>query len=219
METGLVSIEVISKIHSVSIDMEAVKRRYFVEDELTSAEVLRILQDHGIRSRLKKLKTITELLKYPMPLIIISPENAFHILVGKKEDKYFIFDCKEKKPCQIKEDELSNFWDGRAIAVYPRFTKTELFLNMKWLFKEFFKHRQTFSAVITASFFIQLFGLGIQPIWPVRKEILSIRKCPSPELIPCWLKENSIPTGGNHRKLQMRREHARHVRNGRSEYR
>jgi ATP-binding cassette, subfamily B, bacterial HlyB/CyaB len=159
METGLVSIEVISKIHTVSIDMGAVKRRYFIEGELSCAEVLRILQDHGIRSRLKKLKTIDELLKYPTPLIIISPENEFHILIGKKEDKFFIFDCKEKKPCQITEDELSRFWGGEAIAVYPRFTQTEFFLNMKWLFKEFFKHRQVFAAVITASFFIQLFGL------------------------------------------------------------
>jgi len=30
---------------------------------------------------------------------------------------------------------------------------------MKWLFKEFYKHRPVFTAVITASFFIQLFGL------------------------------------------------------------
>lgn len=32
METGLVAIEVVSKIHSVNIDMAAVKRRYFIED-------------------------------------------------------------------------------------------------------------------------------------------------------------------------------------------
>ena len=51
METGLVAIEVVSKIHAVSIDMAAVKRRYFIESELSHAEVLRILRDHGIRSR------------------------------------------------------------------------------------------------------------------------------------------------------------------------
>jgi subfamily B ATP-binding cassette protein HlyB/CyaB len=56
-------------------------------------------------------------------------------------------------------DEFLKFWNGEAIAVYPRFTKTEFFLNMKWLFKEFYKHRPVFTAVITASFFIQLFGL------------------------------------------------------------
>jgi len=158
-ETGLVSIEVISKIHSVSIDMQAIKRRYFIEAELSSEEMLRILRDHGIRSRLKKLKTIDELLKYPCPLIIISPNNEFHILIGKKENKIFIFDCNEKKPKDMTTEEFMKFWGGEAIAVYPRFTKTEFFLNMKWLFKEFYKHRPTFTAVITASFFIQLFGL------------------------------------------------------------
>lgn len=158
-ETGLVSIEVISKIHSVNIDMQAVKRRYFIEDELSREEVLRILKDHGIRSRLKKLKSIDELLKYPCPLMIISPDNEFHILIGKKENKLFIFDCNEKKPREMTTDEFLKFWGGEAIAVYPRFTKTEFFLNMKWLFKEFYKHRPTFTAVITASFFIQLFGL------------------------------------------------------------
>ncbi|HNZ65665.1 MAG TPA: type I secretion system permease/ATPase [Smithella sp.] len=158
-ETGLVSIEVISKIHTVSIDMQAVKRRYFIETELSREEVLRILKDHGIRSRLKKLKSIDDLLKYPCPLIIISPENEFHILLGKKEDKIFIFDCNEKKPREMTTDEFLKFWNGEAIAVYPRFTKTEFFLNMKWLFKEFYKHRPVFTAVITASFFIQLFGL------------------------------------------------------------
>ncbi|MEN6422881.1 MAG: type I secretion system permease/ATPase [Smithella sp.] len=158
-ETGLVSIEVISKIHSVSIDMQAIKRRYFIEDELSREEVLRILKDHGIRSRLKKLKSLDELLKYPCPLIIISPNNDFHILIGKKENKIFIFDCNEKKPKDMTTEDFLKFWGGEAIAVYPRFTKTEFFLNMKWLFKEFFKHRSVFTAVITASFFIQLFGL------------------------------------------------------------
>jgi subfamily B ATP-binding cassette protein HlyB/CyaB len=158
-ETGLVSIEVISKIHSVSIDMQAVQRRYFIEAELSREEVLRILRDHGIRSRLKKFKSTDELLKYPTPLIIISPDNEFHILIGKKDENFFIFDCNEKKPKNMTAEEFSKFWNGEAIAVYPRFTKTEFFLNMKWLFKEFYKHRPVFTAVITASFFIQLFGL------------------------------------------------------------
>ena len=159
METGLVSIEVVSKIHSVNIDIQAVQRRYFVEGELTKEEVVRILRDHGIRSRLKKLKSIEALLKYPLPLIVLTGNNEFHILIGRKDEKIFIFDCKEKKPREMPVEEFRQFWSGEAIALYPRFTKTEFFLNMKWLFKEFYKHRPVFTAVITASFFIQLFGL------------------------------------------------------------
>jgi ATP-binding cassette, subfamily B, bacterial HlyB/CyaB len=159
METGLVSIEVISKIHSVSVDIQAVQRRYFIESELSREEMVRILRDHGIRSRLKKLKSIDELLRYPTPLIIISPADEFHILIGKKDDKIFIFDCHEKKHREMTCNEFLKFWSGAAIAVYPRFTKTDFFLNMKWLFKEFYKYRPVFTAVVTASFFIQLFGL------------------------------------------------------------
>jgi ATP-binding cassette, subfamily B, bacterial HlyB/CyaB len=159
METGLVSIEVVSKIHSVNIDIQAMQRRYFVEGELTKEEVVRILRDHGIRSRLKKLNTIEALLKYPLPLIFLTANNEFHILLGRKDEKMFIFDCQEKKPREIPVAEFLQFWSGEAIALYPRFSKTELFLNMKWLFKEFYKHRPVFTAVITSSFFIQLFGL------------------------------------------------------------
>lgn len=159
METGLVGIEVIAKIHSVNIDIQAVQRRYFIEGELTKEEIVRILRDHGIRSRLKKLKSTATLLKYPQPTIILTPDNEFHILIGKKDEKMFIFDCKEKKPREMPEAEFRQFWSGEAIALYPRFTKTEFFLNMKWLFQEFYKHRPVFTAVITASFFIQLFGL------------------------------------------------------------
>jgi subfamily B ATP-binding cassette protein HlyB/CyaB len=159
METGLVSIEVVSKIHAVGIDVQAVKRRYFVENELKPEEVLRILKDHGMRSRLKKLKSGDELLNYPTPSIIIAQDRTYHVLIGKKNEKFFIFDCVEKQIKEITTEAFQSLWSGEAIVLYPRFTKTELFLNIRWLFKEFFKHRPVFSAVILSSFFIQLFGL------------------------------------------------------------
>lgn len=159
METGLTSIEVVSKIHAVSIDLQAVKRRYFVESELAPAEVLRILKDHGMRARQKKLKSPEELFKYPAPSIIIAQDGTYHVFVGKKDGKIFIFNCTEKKINEMTEEAFFSFWNKEAIVVYPRFTKTEFYLNVRWLFKEFFKHRPVFSAVILSSFFIQTFGL------------------------------------------------------------
>jgi ABC-type bacteriocin/lantibiotic exporter with double-glycine peptidase domain len=138
MDTALVSIEVVSKIHAAGIDIQAVKRRYFVEDELKPAEVLRILKDHGMRARLKTLTSLDELLKYPAPSIIISRDGTYHVLVGKKDEKIFIFDSIEKKIRELTTEDFPSFWSGEAIAVYPRFTKTEFFLNVRWLFKEFF---------------------------------------------------------------------------------
>lgn len=158
METGLVSIELIAKLHSINIDMEAVKRRYFAQGELKPEELQRILQDHGIRARPKNLESSDELLKYPLPIILVL-DNGYAVLVGKKDDRFLVFDCEKKQITTQSEEEFRNSWSGRAIAVYPRFTQTEFFLNFRWLFKEFFKHRPVFSAVVLASFFIQLFGL------------------------------------------------------------
>jgi len=159
METGLVAIEVVSKIHAMSMDILSVKRRYFVEGELKAEVVLRILKDHGLRSRLKKLDGIEALAKYPAPSVILAGDGAYHVYVGRKPDRVAVFDCAEKKMKELSLEEFSALWSGRAIAVYPRFTKTEFFLNMKWLFREFLKQRPIFSAVICASFFIQIFGL------------------------------------------------------------
>ena len=159
METGLISIEVVSKIHGVNIDIQAVRRSYFVEGELRPEEVIRILRDQGMRSRRKTLKKLAELFKYPTPLIITDKESTYHVLVGRKEERIFIFNCIEKKISDMTTEDFQTFWSGQAIAVYPRFTKTEFFLNIRWLFKEFFKHRPVFSAVILSSLFIQLFGL------------------------------------------------------------
>lgn len=159
METGLISIEVVSKIHGMNIDVQAARRRYFVEEELRPEEVLRILKDHGMRVRRKKLKTLEDLFRYPTPSIITDQDGTYHVLVGRKEEKIFIFNCREKKMTEVATGDFLSHWNKEALVVYPRFTKTEFFLNVRWLFKEFFKHRPVFSAVILSSFFIQLFGL------------------------------------------------------------
>jgi len=164
METGLVSIEVVSKIHAVAMDIQAIKRNYFVEEELKPEEILRILKDHGMRASLKHLSKIDDLIKYPAPFIVLSKENAYHVFLGKKEDRIMIFNCAEKKMAELTVQDFTALWGGGLIALYPRFTKTEFFLNMKWLFKEFFKHRSVFSSVISASFFIQMFGL-VSPLF------------------------------------------------------
>jgi subfamily B ATP-binding cassette protein HlyB/CyaB len=159
METGLVGIEVVAKIHAVPVDILSVRRRYFVEGEVKAEDVLRILKDHGLRSRLKKLDDLEALTKYPAPSLLLARDGAYHVYVGRKPDRVAVFDCAEKKMRELPPEEFSALWSGRAIVIYPRFTKTEFFLNMKWLFREFLKQRPIFSAVICASFFIQLFGL------------------------------------------------------------
>lgn len=159
METGLVSIEVVSKLHSVGLDTNSIKRKYFLEGEFKPEEILRILKDNGFRARLKRLKNIEELQRYPFPSIVVSNDGEYHVLLGKKDDKILIFDCIEKKIKELTVQEFQSLWSGDAIVLYPRFTKTDFYLNFRWLFKEFLRYKSIFSEVILSSFFIQTFGL------------------------------------------------------------
>ncbi len=159
MATGLISIEVAAKLHSMAVDVQAIRRKYFLEGELKIEEILRVLKDHGFRVRLKSGQTVENLVKYPAPSILVARDGTYHVLLGSKDDKVLLFETVKKAVVEFTADELKNFWDGRVIPLFPRFTKTDLFLNFRWLFREFLKYRSIFSEIVTASFFIQTFGL------------------------------------------------------------
>lgn len=158
-ETGFVTIEIVAKLHSIPLDINSIKKRYFIDDELKPEEIIRILRDNGFKVKLKKFETIDNLQKYPLPLIIISKDAKYHVLIGKKGDKYLLFDSIEKKVQGLTQGELSPFFGGQGIILYPRITKTIFYLNFKWLFKEFLRFKSIFSEILFASFLIQLFGL------------------------------------------------------------
>ena len=144
METGLVSIEIAAKLHSIGIDISSLKRQYFIEGELKPEEVLRILKDNGFRARQKKLKTIEGLQKYPAPLIFMSNDGTYHVLLGRKEEKVLVFDCLKKGVTELTNQEFASMWNGDVIALYPRFTKTDFYLNFRWLFREFLRYKSIF---------------------------------------------------------------------------
>lgn len=157
--TALISIELISKFYAVPLDIESVRKRYFIEEEPSIPEILRILKDHGFKAKYKKFKSLQEIQKYPFPMIIVFKNNLYSVLLGVKDDKILYFDCLEKKPMQTQPEEFLKLWGYEAIVLYPKFKQTEFYLNFKWLFNEFFKHKSTFSEAILASLFIQIFAL------------------------------------------------------------
>jgi len=157
--TALIGIEIISKFYGVPIDIESVRKRYFIEEEPSIPEVLRILKDHGFKARYKKFKSFQEIQKYPFPMIAVLNNSIYSVLLGVKEDKTLYFDCVNKKPAQVKLEEFLNIWDYEAIVLYPKLKQTDIFLNFKWLFNEFFKYKTVFSEAILASLFIQIFAL------------------------------------------------------------
>lgn len=157
--TALLSIEIVSKFYSVPLDIESLEKKYFIEGEPSINEVLRILKDHGFKAKYKKFKSVTEVQKYPFPMIIILKNNTYSTLLGIKDNEVLYFDSAEKKLIKTSLEEFLNIWNYEAIVLYPKLKQKEIFLNFKWLFNEFFKHRAVFSEAISASLFIQIFAL------------------------------------------------------------
>jgi len=60
METGLIAIEIAARIHSVPMDLQSVRKKYFVERELSPAEMIRILRDHGFKARHRQIAGLEE---------------------------------------------------------------------------------------------------------------------------------------------------------------
>ena len=75
METGLIAIEIAARIHSVPMDVQSVRKKYFVERELSPEEMIRILRDHGFKANHRRLSSLEELKGYPLPQIILTPER------------------------------------------------------------------------------------------------------------------------------------------------
>jgi subfamily B ATP-binding cassette protein HlyB/CyaB len=159
METGLVAIEIAARIHSIPMDVQSVRKKYFVERELSPEEMIRILRDHGFKANHRRLSSLEELKGYPLPQIILTPGGTFHVLIGMKDGKCLIFDTGEKAIREVDEESLKGIWSGEVVALRPRFKQTEFYSSFKWLFMEFFRFRSIFYEVVGASFFIQSFGL------------------------------------------------------------
>ena len=162
--TGLVSIELVCKYYSIDIDVESLKRKYFIAEELSAEEILRILKDIGFKTGHKNFRTLQELKKYPFPGIVILKDNSFAVVLGLKDEKVLYFDCADKKVYEVSAEKFNNLWKNEAIVLYPKFKTTILHLNFKWLFSGFFKYKSIFSQVILSSVFIQIFAL-ITPLF------------------------------------------------------
>lgn len=157
--TGLVSIELVCKYYSIDVDIESLKKKYFIAGELSPEEILRILKDIGFKAGHKNFRTLQELKKYSLPEIVILKDNSFAVVLGLKDEKVLYFDCADKKVSEITSEEFDNLWKNEAIVLYPKFKTTTFYLNFKWLFSEFFKYKSIFSQVILSSVFIQIFAL------------------------------------------------------------
>lgn len=162
VNTGLISLEIVSAINNVNIDMRAVVREYGISTaDIESEEIIRIAKNNGFKIKQKKLKLNELSTKYPFPAILRLKDNSYIVLLAVKpdENKVLTLTPLEKHPKSYTFDELQEKITENILILSHKNSNSDVKFGFKWFFNEIFKYKKIIGQVLLGSFVVQLFGL------------------------------------------------------------
>lgn len=166
MQTGLITLDLVSKINGVNIDMRAVIREYGLSDkEITKEELILIAKNAGFKAKIKRIN-LESSEKYPYPAIFISKKGIYNVIlkVNFEDKKALIFTPGDKTAQEITFVQFSEMSAGEIIFLSPKLLNESVKFGFKWFYKEIMKYKRIIAEVMLGSFVVQLFGL-ITPLF------------------------------------------------------
>ena len=128
------------------------------------ADLARAAKRLGLKARIARLK-IGRLDRAPLPAIAEATDGGFFILARADKEKALIQEP-GRPPETLGLAELAGRWTGRVLMTARRaqLAGAERRFDITWFIPAIVKYRRMFAEVLTASFFLQLFGL-IAPLF------------------------------------------------------
>lgn len=162
VNTGLISLEIVSRMNNIDIDMRSIVREYGISTaDIETEELIRIAKNKGFKVKKKKLKLIDISEKYPLPAILKLKDNSYVVLLALKKDenKVLTLTPLEKHPVSHTIDELQEQMQDYVIILRHKSANSDVKFGFKWFFNEIFKYKKIIGQVLLGSFVVQLFGL------------------------------------------------------------
>ena len=162
VNTGLISLEIVSRMNNVDIDMRGIVREYGINTaDIEPEEIIRIAKNKGFKVKKKnfKLSDVTD--KYPLPAILQLKDNSYIVLLALKKDenKVLTLTPLEKHPTSHTFEELQEQMKDFVIILRHKNSSSDVKFGFKWFFNEIFKYKKIIGQVLLGSFVVQLFGL------------------------------------------------------------
>jgi subfamily B ATP-binding cassette protein HlyB/CyaB len=161
MQSGLIALELTAALNRVPMDTRGLMRQFNVgQEELSKAELLRILKHQGFTSKIKRTN-YQKLQKYPLPAIAILKNGEYRTLVNMNisEEKIAYF-CPQKKQATLASfSEFSDLSSGEFIIARHRNLTTDVRFGFRWFYNEILKFKGIIAEVLLGSFVVQIFGL------------------------------------------------------------
>lgn len=162
VNSGLISLEIVSRMNNVDIDMRAIVREYGISTaEISQEEIMRIAKGKGFKVKKKKLQLKDFPEKYPLPAIIQLKDNSYIVLLGLKQDegKALTLTPLEDHPVVHKIEDLQQQMKDEMLIIRHKMLNDDIKFGFKWFFNEIFKYKKIIGQVLLGSFVVQLFGL------------------------------------------------------------
>lgn len=164
--TGLICLEVVSKLNQVPVDTRAIIREYGLSDaELTKEEFIRILKNKGFKAK-SKYMSLGKLEKYPLPAIFKDKDAGYGVLLKLNPEarKLLYFHPLQKQAQERSYEEFEKQITGELIVLHPRMMNAGVRFGFKWFFNEILHYKKVIGEVLLGSFIVQLFAL-ITPLF------------------------------------------------------
>lgn len=163
IHTGKQSIFEVLRYYGTHIDLEELDL-CFEELEIHELALKRFAHDKCFKLKFTKLRDITKVQKFTLP-IIARLRNKEYVIVTELGEEYFvIFDTIDRTYTRISAEDISGYWDGDLILIKPKeVKKNKEAFSLKWFIIPLGKYKKAIIEVLTSTFFLQLLAL-ISPL-------------------------------------------------------
>ncbi|WP_052760774.1 MULTISPECIES: cysteine peptidase family C39 domain-containing protein [Photorhabdus] len=156
--TGLV---LIAGYHGINLDSSAIKHQFSDKNGYFGVtQWLLAAKEHSLRAKLVK-KPIDRLKFIPLPSLVLGEEESSFILLKVEDNKYLIYDIKEKNNRIINENEFDAIYSGQLILVSSKKSVSDKLqrFDFTWFIPSIVKYRHIFIEILVLSIFLQVFSL------------------------------------------------------------
>ncbi|BCS89939.1 type I secretion system permease/ATPase [Pseudodesulfovibrio sediminis] len=160
-DTGLISLILLARYHSVAADPEGIRHKFAPPDEpMQDVDIMRAARALSLKAKVLQ-RDCSSLDKVPFPAMAQMKDGTWLILGGAGNDDVLTQAPGERGVKKIPLIEFEESWSGKLMLITKRTALPDALrqFNISWFIPALIKYKRLFGEVLLLSFFLQLFGL------------------------------------------------------------
>ncbi|MDD3325431.1 MAG: type I secretion system permease/ATPase [Sulfurospirillaceae bacterium] len=161
MRSALVALEVVGQLNRIAIDSSAIARKYALDANEPSIEILiRIAKEHGFKAKLKSI-TPVQIERYPLPCIARKLDGGYIVIlkVDIEKEQMLAYEEGKKEPYLLSFIDFATTIQPKIIILKHKMLTDQIKFGFAWFYNQLLHYKRIVGEVLLASFVMQLFGL------------------------------------------------------------